>query len=616
MTYEEALNYITGRTWSKTRLGLTRTRELLKRLGDPQKTLKFVHVAGSNGKGSMCAMTASVLRAAGFKTGLYISPHIQTFRERMQIDGELIPKDEFAHLTEKVRAQAEAMSDHPSQFELSTAVAMMYFSAHKCDFVVLEVGMGGKMDSTNAIDAPEVAVIMNIGLEHTEYLGSTLAEIASAKAGIIKAGSSVVCYDLPSEARRVIYAKSKEEGIEPVFADFSEIRPISNSLMGQSFIFRNNTYHIPLLGRHQLRNACMAVLAVEALRRRGFDIPQTALERGLENAEWPARFQVLSYSPVFILDGGHNPQCAEAFADSLPDYIGGRKAVFLLGILKDKDYEKVLDILSPLAAEFACVSPNSDRALPAGELASAIEKRGTKATPFGSVRSAITYVLARTDEISKAAETEDEGVVGAAFGSLYMAGDVLDNFAAAKKDFIRKRGIAARDAIPAEKREELSEKIAEKIASLKEFKRSKTVMIYSAVRGEADISALRRLAPDKTYCYPLCGKDHSMEAYAPQNDDAWKKGAYGIPEPDPSRSEHIPVEDIDFIVCPLTAFDKYNCRVGMGGGYYDRFLERCDALTCGAAFDEQEAEDMPREEHDHGLFFIATPTRIEYTRIL
>ena len=610
MTYEEALDYITGRTWSKTRLGLTRTRELLRRLGDPQKTLKFVHVAGSNGKGSVCAMTSSVLRAAGYKTGLYISPHIQTFRERMQINGELIPEDEFAALTEKVREQADAMEDHPSQFELSTAVAMMYFSAHKCDFVVLEVGMGGQMDSTNAIDAPEVAVIMNIGLEHTEYLGNTLAEIASAKAGIIKAGSDVVCYDLPGEARQVVYAKAVSVGTQPVFADFSEIRPISHDLTGQSFIYRNHTYRIPLIGRHQLRNACVALLVTGALRRRGFDIPEDAVDQGLRETEWPARLQVLSRDPIFILDGGHNPQCAEAFADTLPDYVGERKIVFLLGILKDKDYEKVLDILSPLAFEFACVAPDSERALPADELAAEIEKRGLKAKAFGSVRSATAYVLKRTDEISRAAESAAEDAAGAAFGSLYMAEEVLDDFTAAYKDFARKRGIEARDAIAPEKRAELSEAICRRIADINSFQEAKTVMIYSAVRGEADVSGLTRLAPDKRYCWPLCGPDHSMEAYSPSDADAWKKGAYGIPEPDPERSEHVRAEDIDFIVCPMTAFDEYNRRVGMGGGYYDRFLDRCEGvLTCGAAFDEQEMECVPSEEHDRGVIYIVTPSR-------
>jgi dihydrofolate synthase/folylpolyglutamate synthase len=185
MTAQEAIDYIEQYTWSTTRLGLERTQALLRALGDPQKKLKFVHVAGSNGKGSTCAMLAAILQAAGYRTGLYISPYIQDFCERMQVNGENVPGDTLAAITERVKTIADAMEDHPSQFELVTAIALEYFFEAKCDIVVLEVGMGGALDSTNAIDAPEVAVITNIGLEHTEYLGDTLEAIAETKAGII-----------------------------------------------------------------------------------------------------------------------------------------------------------------------------------------------------------------------------------------------------------------------------------------------------------------------------------------------------------------------------------------------------------------------------------------------
>ena len=204
MTAQEAISYIESQTWSTTRLGLERTRELLSALGDPQKSLKFVHVAGSNGKGSTCAMLDAILRRAGYTVGLYISPYIQDFCERMQVNGENIPPEILADITELVRRAADAMEDHPSQFELSTAIAMEYFRRQSCDIVVLEVGMGGALDSTNAIDAPEVAVITNIGLEHTEYLGDTLEKIAATKAGIIKPGCSCVCYDGAQEVTAVI----------------------------------------------------------------------------------------------------------------------------------------------------------------------------------------------------------------------------------------------------------------------------------------------------------------------------------------------------------------------------------------------------------------------------
>ena len=194
MNAKDAISYIESCTWSATRLGLDRTRTLLHQMGDPQKKLRFVHVAGSNGKGSTCAMLASILTRAGYRTGLYTSPYIQTFYERIRIDGENIPADALAEITDDVRRIADQMEDHPSQFELVTAIAMAYYAREACDIVVLEVGMGGALDSTNVIDAPEVAVITNIGLEHTEYLGSTLEAIAETKGGIIKPGCMCVAY--------------------------------------------------------------------------------------------------------------------------------------------------------------------------------------------------------------------------------------------------------------------------------------------------------------------------------------------------------------------------------------------------------------------------------------
>ena len=204
MTPQEAISYIENYTWSTTRLGLGRTRELLHAIGDPQKKLKFIHVAGSNGKGSTCAMLDAILRHAGYRTGLYTSPYIQDFCERMQVNGQNIPGEDLARITEQVRIHADVMEDHPSQFELVTAVAMQYFLEEHCDIVVLEVGMGGALDSTNVIDCPEVAVITNIGLEHTEYLGNTLSLIAEAKGGIIKPGCTAVLYDSEAETMETL----------------------------------------------------------------------------------------------------------------------------------------------------------------------------------------------------------------------------------------------------------------------------------------------------------------------------------------------------------------------------------------------------------------------------
>ena len=255
MTPKEAIEYIENYTWSTTRLGLERTQELLRRLGDPQKKLKFVHVAGSNGKGSTCAMLASVLREAGYRTGMYTSPHVLCFEERLQVNGRYIAGQDLADLTERVRVEADAMEDHPSQFELVTAIAMLYFLEQGCDIVVLEVGLGGALDSTNAIDAPEVAVITNIGLEHTEYLGNTLEEIALNKGGIIKAGADVVCYDSAPEVVSVIRQLCGVWNARFRLVDFLSVRPLSHDLSGESFEWEGLTLNVPLLGDYQLHNA-------------------------------------------------------------------------------------------------------------------------------------------------------------------------------------------------------------------------------------------------------------------------------------------------------------------------------------------------------------------------
>ena len=412
MTPQEAIRYIEHYGWSRTRLGLERTRELLRRLGDPQKRLRFVHVAGSNGKGSTCAMLDAILRAAGFRTGLYTSPYLQDFCERIQADGTNIPGEALARLTEQVRAAAEAMEDHPSQFELVTAAAMLWYEAQRCDPVVLEVGMGGALDSTNVIDCPEVGVITNIGLEHTEYLGHTLEEIAETKAGILKPGCRAVCYDGAPQVTDVLRRVCRERGIPLQIAEASRLTPLSQTLEGQRFLWNGTEYRLALLGRHQLRNAAVVLETVAALRGLGRVIPETAVHTGLASVRWPARLEVLGGKPLVLLDGGHNPQCAEALAESLRELLPDRRAVFLLGVLADKDYPQMLKTLTPLASEFICLTPPSPRALPAEALADALTKQGAKAVPCGDIPEAV--------RMAKADAGRDGAVVG--FGSLYLAG--------------------------------------------------------------------------------------------------------------------------------------------------------------------------------------------------
>ncbi len=414
MTEQEAISYIESYGWSTIRLGLDRTRQLVHALGDPQKKLKFIHVAGSNGKGSSCAMFASVLQKAGYKTGLYTSPYIETFNERMMIDGRPITGARLSEVTEKVKDIAERMEDHPSQFELVTAAALEYFYEEGCDIVVFEVGMGGALDSTNVIDAPELAVITNIGLEHTEYLGSNIEEIALTKSGIIKTGCSCVCYDGDPLATETVRRVCDEKGVPFAMSDLKRLEPIGESIEGQSFLWDGEEYFLPLLGKHQLHNAALVLTGLEILREKGYNLPLACVKEGLSEVTWPARMEILCRSPLFILDGGHNPQCAGALADSLPLLLKGRKAVFVMGVLADKDYEDMIDSVLPHAECFVCVSPESPRALAAEELGDCIMRRGVTAYSCSSVPEGLKRAL----KLSKGSQP----VV--AFGSLYMAGAV------------------------------------------------------------------------------------------------------------------------------------------------------------------------------------------------
>ncbi len=423
MNKQEAIDYIESNTWSKTRLGLDRTRELLHLLGEPQKKLKFIHVAGTNGKGSSCAMLASVLAEAGYCCGLFTSPHIVQINERMQINGVSISDDDLISLVEIVKPIAESMQDHPSQFEIITAMAMLYFLRQKCDIVVLEVGLGGLLDSTNVIDKPEVAVITNIGLEHTEYLGNTLEKIASAKAGIIKRDCITVCYRGSQEVEKVFENKCKENNSKLIKAKFDSIKLISSSLKGQYFSYDGlENLFIPLLGEHQLKNASVVIETIRALSTLGWNITDDALYKGLRNTVWIVRFELVDDDPLFIIDGAHNPQCVQELANTINKYLPKEKVTFILGVLKDKDYLSMIKSVLPYGENFICVTPDSPRALANEELKYAIYSLGGKAIAVPSLKESIRIAK----KLSQA-----KPIV--AFGSLYMVGLLRQEYLRQKK---------------------------------------------------------------------------------------------------------------------------------------------------------------------------------------
>ena len=419
MTYEEALSYIHSICWKGSKLGLDRTRELLGKLNDPQKELKFIHIAGTNGKGSTAAMLSSILEEAGYRVGLYTSPFINRFNERMQVNHQPIPDEELAALTEYVRPHADAMADSPTEFELITALAMVWFARQKCDIVVLEVGMGGELDSTNIIDVPEAAVIAAMGMDHVKELGPTMADIARAKAGIIKEGGRVVSYGGNPEADEVIAAVCRARNASLCQPDFSAIVPGDFSLEGQTFSYKGwRGLRIPLVGAYQMNNAAVVLETVEVLRQRGWSVSDEAVRQGLADTRWPARFEVLRRDPVFIVDGGHNPHGIRATAESLRRLFPGRKITFVTGVMADKDVEHILGLIVPLAEQFFTVRPDNPRAMDAGELAARIEAMGAKATACASVQ----------DGVDRAIQAEGPHGVACALGSLYMSGEVRSCF--------------------------------------------------------------------------------------------------------------------------------------------------------------------------------------------
>ena len=429
----DPIAYINTPHWQASRLGLERIRELLERLGRPQDRLKFVHVAGTNGKGSICAYLASILSAAGHRTGMFTSPYIERFEERIRVDGAMISPDELRDVTLAVREHAEAMAeetgDHPTEFELMTAVALEHFARCGCDIVVLEVGLGGRLDSTNVIDAPEACVIARIGLDHTALLGNTLAAIAGEKAGIIKEGSAVVSWPQEPEAMAVIEHAAAEHGCELRMPDFAQLEEGAIRWEDGASPFRSFSYkewadlRTGILGSYQPQNATVALEVVDVLRGRGWRIPDEAVRAGVAQTRWPGRFEIVEGgSPpdgfAIVVDGGHNPQGARALADSLAEVFPGRKPVFVVGVLEDKDYPRMLEDALPLGSAFVCVTPDNPRALPAHKLARAIRWTGQDLL---GCSACVNPVVARDfeDAIRRARELADPDGLICAFGSLY-----------------------------------------------------------------------------------------------------------------------------------------------------------------------------------------------------
>ena len=424
MDWNEAIALLHGANWKHTKIGLERMRDFMHALGDPQEKLRYVHIAGTNGKGSACVMTQSILTAAGFRTGLYISPHLDQFNERLSIDGQMISDADLRRLAGRVRAAAETLGEEPTDFEMITAMAFCWFEEQHCELVVLEVGMGGRLDATNVISSPEVCAIMHIGLDHTEFLGDTVEQVAAEKAGILKPGADCVLYHQLPGVMDVVQqrfaevnsdaADTTDAAASPLNADTADSRCVSGAagttdssfdiahsnhagastksaaarlvitdptaftarartIDGQVFDYRNRpNLRIHLLGNYQMENAMAVLDIIDCLQRRGWGISEDAIRAGLAQATWPGRFEVLSREPLLIVDGAHNPNGVEALVDTIRAYFPDQKINFVMGVMKDKDYHTMLRLIAPYAARFITELPDAHRALRPEQLKSEI----------------------------------------------------------------------------------------------------------------------------------------------------------------------------------------------------------------------------------------------------
>ncbi len=417
MNAEQAIAYIHSVCWKGSIPGLGRTQELLEKMGNPEKKLKFVHIAGTNGKGSTAAMTASILSKAGYRTGLYTSPYIYRFHERIQVDGVEISDEDLTEITEYVKPLADSMAQSPTEFELVCCIAFEYFYRKKCDIVVLEVGMGGAWDATNVIEVPEVAVITNIGLDHTEYLGDTVEKIAETKSGIFKPHGHAVVYRSTPSVEAVYERVCAERDVSLRKADFEGLVLKAHTLEGQVFDCgsRKNLV-LPLLGDHQLHNASVVLSIADTLIGEGWNISEQNIYDGIRDVRWPGRFDIVCRKPLFIIDGGHNPQCIEALVKNIRDYLAGKKVIALTGVLADKDYADMYKPVMPLVDRFVCITPPNPRKLEAEQLARYLRQAGAQAQASESI----------LDGVKKAMELAGKDGVVLCFGSLYSIGGIRD----------------------------------------------------------------------------------------------------------------------------------------------------------------------------------------------
>lgn len=401
MNYKEARVYLDELSKYGSVLGLESIKELLGRLGNPQDSLKFIHISGTNGKGSVLAFLSTILSGAGYRTGRYVSPTLFSYRERIQVDGENIEPDALArHITSIAAAAADmdaAGLRVPTAFEAETALAFLYFQEKHCDVVVLETGLGGALDATNVVQTSVLEVITSISMDHIDSLGNTLEKIARQKAGIIKPRTQVVSASQQLEAARVIVQACEDNCCPYREVDPAQIRDVHYGCESQTFSYKDwQDLEISLAGSYQIQNAALALEAVEALRYIGFHLSDQQVRDGMLHTTWRGRFTLLRKDPVVIMDGAHNPEAAQELRQSLELYFKGKKLHYIMGIFRDKDFHQVIALTAPLAADIITIqTPDSPRALPAEDLKVAVARVNPRVEAMGSIAEAVKTALAR-----------------------------------------------------------------------------------------------------------------------------------------------------------------------------------------------------------------------------
>lgn len=406
MEYQEIIHTIENKRRFGSLPGVVVSRKLLAAVGDPQNDLAFIHIAGTNGKGSTAAFLREILKEAGIRAGMFTSPHLIDFTERIQVDGRQIPREDAARLGEMLLNLD--LDVHPTMFDYCLAMALLYFREQGCRLVILETGLGGRLDSTNVISAPLVSVITKIGYDHTEVLGDTLDKIAAEKAGILKPNTFMVSESQQQPAEKVLKDCCSKLGISYQFVEAEKIKAVDHGFSYEG----KGSYRMRMLGMHQRENAMAAVFAAEALQIYGFEITDAQISQGIENATWNGRMELISKEPYLLIDGAHNGHGVHALAESLKELYPDEKFRFIMGVLADKDYKQMVKEILPLAESVTTVTPDSGRALQGETLAEYIRSYGVFAENTEQMQEAFLQIRDKT----------------VAFGSLYFIGEIRKFF--------------------------------------------------------------------------------------------------------------------------------------------------------------------------------------------